>query len=111
MRDIKFRAWTGSRMVFRGLHDRNWYTESIQGVATGAASPRDARAKEVMQYTGLKDCNGVEIYEGDVVYIGGYGFYEVEFPFLELYDAAMENDIGQIIGNIHENQELLEDKQ
>jgi len=60
------------------------------------------------QYTGLKDTNGKEIYEGDVVYIAGYGDYLCEFPFTELCDAAMECDIGNIIGNIHENPELLE---
>jgi len=60
------------------------------------------------QYTCLKDSTGKEIYEGDILLLSGYGNYECEFPFLELYQASMEGDIQNIIGNIHENPELLE---
>ena len=61
------------------------------------------------QLTGLNDCNGVDIYESDVVYIAGYGDYIVEFPFIDLYEAYPEGDIGEIKGNIYENQDLLAD--
>ena len=64
MREIKFRAWDGELMhnvdelhfPVGGMH---WFGP---GVGKGWA-----RECPVMQYTGLKDKNGVEIYEGDVI--------------------------------------------
>jgi len=66
--------------------------------------------KIYLLYSGLKDNNGKgkKIFEGDIVRIHGYGLRLVEFPFIELYAAVMENDIGEILGNIYENPELME---
>jgi len=50
-------------------------------------------------YTRRADKNGIEIYESDIVYLAGIGNVVMEFPFLDLYEAAAEKDIGEITGN------------
>ena len=102
MREIKFRQWKDGRMSPFGF-----LKEKHGGVSFTCAQNNRIDKYPVMQFTGLRDCNGADIYEGDVVYLGGYGNYICEFPFLELYDSVMEDDIGSILGNIHQNKELL----
>lgn len=116
MREIKFRAW---RKNNRKMHKAATMNELFSNY--GQMNPNGL---EWMQYTGLKDRNGAEIYEGDLLCVNGNtnGYLIVEFKncynggwvlthessdrHLSL-GARKKRDI-EVIGNIHENPELLE---
>lgn len=107
-REIKFRAWeeNGNNMLSPeevGDHTLNRLTEELPYI--------------LMQYTGLKDKNGKEIYEGDIIryeYTNKWGQDRVSVIKLVHWDKAGFNITGgrtlNIIGNIYENKELLGDK-
>ncbi len=73
-----------------------------------------------MQYTGLKDMDGVDIYEGDILDYGMYGKFKVVFNkasfkvqklgfsdgYLYLLESCFLDEI-EVIGNIYENPELI----
>ena len=108
MREIKFRAWNKNKII-------NWddlikYDSDGSDYDLHAILSGDEHL-ELMQYTGLKDKNGKEIYEGDII-TKQYGDHTVNLEikwddyggFSELYCG---NEI-QVIGNIYENPELLD---
>ena len=130
MREIKFRAWEPLNKKMHKLDfalyefdesDINTHKFVLPPGRQGMQNPyamMNLEAVKVMQYTGLKDKKGHEIYEGDIVRIGDYPPYEVivnQFSMIHCID----NESGQeelfkyhkncrVIGNIHENPELLE---
>ena len=132
MREIKFRGWNGKKWVYGDLTISPYGTPYIGGIAIGWSS---VKKETIGQYTGMKDCNGTEIYESDIVtanYCGGYDgygyFYDRPFvvrwsdklscfylndrfdemsfeKMFEMYDGP--GCIRKVIGNIYENPELM----
>lgn len=146
MREIKFRAWNGIRSKKNGAIG---YFDLTQGEAEedpyerGHANcvgfyayhkssyfknwswtydPKDLD-HVLMQYTGLKDKNGVEIYEGDLLFrrsenlasttlkvVFQRGYFAVTADDTEFEPLFIHSHFAKVIGNIYENPELLEAK-
>ncbi len=110
MRELKFRAWDTERKTF--------YHELVGLFNNLSSNWRDFY--EIQQYTGLKDKNGKEIYEGDIVHLEGHKhnhkiIYTVSSfvgkqtkgKFMGYLDGLFFYRT-EVIGNIYENPELLE---
>ena len=119
-REYKFRMWS-------------WIVKDKEGRMIYLPSPRTDRIAmeegRLMQYTGFKDKNGKEIYEGDIInnmYLGfddnqyeglykvywaeGHGGFAIELIKDKYVAFTLENLRScEIVGNIYENPELLEE--
>lgn len=127
-REIKFRAWNKKDKVMVDVAALNFGPSGFWSLIEDAydAELQLADSYELMQYTGLKDKNGREIYEGDVLDIGlrnQDGKPIIAPVSYETYAAGYVLDNGgngiwqrltkecEVIGNTFENPELLEGKQ
>lgn len=127
MREIKFRAWNTetNKMVINLKEMGVFALQSIYSIDEFLVIPTNEKY-QLMQYTGLKDEKGVEIYEGDIVkykYISreqiaeikynkeklGFDFADNKVNLSYAYNFRQINNI-EVIGNIYENPELLENK-
>lgn len=134
-REIKFRAIDNNNEWCYGLPTYDLDGDLDMSHHTGFTSYGDIE-KTLSQFTGLKDKNGVEIYEGDIVKWGHIeGFIELSGVRIAVVDMSNSCDgltfdafkpvshrfkIGnfmyrhstdkcmEVIGNIHQNPELLE---
>jgi len=102
-REIKFRIWNGSQMENRIMagYLGAFYVQGIDEKDAACMSPFNTKYQNetpLMQYTGIKDKVGVDIYEGDVVKCS-YGIGQVVF---------MSGYFGVVwIDDVEANSELL----
>ena len=119
MREIKFRAWCPERRMMCNVVSINFIEKTMTVVYPDNHGFTDEiRAVKLMQYTGLKDKNGKEIYEGDIVNNNDFvwSIYATEAHYCMATDGKKtDNDHlfineaqhCEVIGNIYDNPELL----
>ena len=126
MREIKFRVWDKGLKQMIYLSEPEVVNDDFSAIVfklrdyfASAFSSDKMEDLELMQYTGLKDKNGREIYEGDIVtmidefrripVLGVVRWDEKNCAFVlsESYSSHLLNETIEVLGNIYENPELL----
>ena len=117
MREVRFRAWDKLTQKYWNIENWHFEDEYLDLIESGVsiADPNSERVwrklneVDLMQYTGLKDLNGKPIYENDVLKSEG-GNIEVVIYIDGRFEPVFwyDEENCEVIGNIHENPELLE---
>ena len=134
MREIKFRAWLKEDKKMENVKTMDFTDKTIRCLKKNEFINAYLLRRvsfddvELMQYTGLRDKNGKEIYEGDIIkykfpydkrikHISPVKFLETEASFgikdrygneIPLYTISA-NNYFEVIGNIYKNKNLLEE--
>lgn len=127
MREIKFRAWDDLKKIMFDVWDIRFLPDGEIRINEGEYFSKDVG---LLQYVGIKDRYGKEVYEGDIIrkdveynqrsYEAHYKvIYEYTGFYLELLNSYEDIKAGiivsfpygdfYVIGNIYENPELLEE--
>jgi len=126
MREIKFRVWDKGLKQMIYLSEPEVVNDDFSAIVfklrdyfASAFSSDKMEDLELMQYTGLKDKNGREIYEGDIVTmidefrripvlgVVRWDKKNCAFVLSESYSSHLLNETIEVLGNIYENPELL----
>lgn len=121
-REIKFRAWDNNKKIMYYDENSSFIFSSNKIECNFDNGWLTKNTGIFMQFTGLKDRNGKEIYEGDILSNKDtYGYMVVNWSptsagfcldkkgwiFSHYFKEAVDAEECEVIGNIHENPELL----